>query len=134
MLIFLRVFVFLLKVLNVGDEMYERFVELLQERGMTAYRVSKETGVTQTTLSDWKTGRAAPKMGTLQKIADYFGVTLDWLCGNSDERSGYSAQPDIIIVARHLEEIPEDDRQQVIKSIEDTIELYFKAKGISRGE
>ncbi|MDE7194477.1 MAG: helix-turn-helix domain-containing protein [Oscillospiraceae bacterium] len=114
--------------------MYERFVELLQEQGVTAYRVSKETGVTQTTLSDWKTGRAAPKMATLQKIADYFGVTLDWLCGNSDERSGYSTQPDIILVARHLEDIPEEDRQQVIKSIEDTIELYFKAKGISKGE
>ena len=32
--------------------MYERFMQLLQEKGITPYRVSKETGVTQTTLSD----------------------------------------------------------------------------------
>lgn len=112
--------------------MYERFVELLQEKGITAYRVSKDTGVTQTTLSDWKTGRAVPKTATLQKIADYFGVTLDWLCGNSDTRSGYSNHSDIILVARHLEKIPNEDRQQVIKSIEETIEIYFKAKGIRK--
>lgn len=63
--------------------MYERFVELLQEKGITAYRVSKDTGVTQTTLSDWKTGRAVPKTATLQKIADYFDVSLDWLTGKT---------------------------------------------------
>lgn len=67
--------------------MYERFVQLLQEKGITAYRVSKETGVTQTTLSDWKTGRATPKTATLQKIADYFNVSLDWLTGSSEYRN-----------------------------------------------
>jgi len=64
--------------------MYEKFVELLHERGITAYRVAKDTGVTQTTLSDWKTGRATPKLSTLQKIADYFEVSLDYLAGNTD--------------------------------------------------
>lgn len=70
--------------------MYERFVQLLQERNITAYRVSKETGVTQTTLSDWKTGRGTPKTATLKKIADFFNVSLDWLTGNSDQRTIYS--------------------------------------------
>lgn len=67
--------------------MYERFVELLQEKNITAYRVSKETGVTQTTLSDWKTGRATPKTATLQKIADYFNVSLDYLTGKTKYRN-----------------------------------------------
>ncbi len=114
--------------------MYERFVELLQEKKITAYRVSKDTGVTQTTLSDWKTGRAVPKTATLQKIADYFEVSLDWLSGNTDKRSIYSAQPDIMLVARHLEKIPEEDRHQIIKSIEETLGIYFKAKGINKEE
>lgn len=67
--------------------MYERFMQLLQEKNITAYRVSKETGVTQTTLSDWKTGRGTPKTATLQKIADYFSVSLDWLTGKSKYRN-----------------------------------------------
>ena len=67
--------------------MYERFVQLLQENNITPYKVSKETGVTQTTLSDWKTGRGTPKAATLSKIAEYFGVTLDWLTGLSNYRN-----------------------------------------------
>ncbi len=75
--------------------MYERFVELLQEKNITPYRVSKDTGVTQTTLSDWKTGRATPKTVTLQKIADYFGVSLDWLVGSSDNRQNSNELSDV---------------------------------------
>ncbi len=59
--------------------MYKKFVELLQKNNTTAYQVSKATGVSQSTLSDWKTGRATPKADKLCKIAEYFGVTIDYL-------------------------------------------------------
>lgn len=59
--------------------MYEIFEQLLQKYGLTAYKVAKETGVTQSTLSDWKNGRSKPKTENLKKIADFFGVTLDYL-------------------------------------------------------
>lgn len=59
--------------------MYEIFSKLLQKHGITAYKVSKETGVSQSTLSDWKRGISTPKQDKLQKIADYFGVTLEYL-------------------------------------------------------
>ena len=59
--------------------MYEIFEQLLQKYGVTPYKVSKETGVTQATLSNWKSGRSIPKQPTMQKIADFFGVSLDYL-------------------------------------------------------
>lgn len=59
--------------------MYDVFEHLLQKHGVTAYRVAKEAGVTQTSLSNWKSGRNTPSTATLQKIADYFGVTIDYL-------------------------------------------------------
>lgn len=59
--------------------MYEIFEQLLQKHGITAYKVSKETGITQSTLSDWKRGRSTPKTDNMKKIADYFGVSLDYL-------------------------------------------------------
>lgn len=64
--------------------MYERYEKLLSERNVTNYRVSKDTGITQTTLSEWKKGKITPKTDTLQKIADYFNVSLDYLTGNTD--------------------------------------------------
>lgn len=59
--------------------MYEIFEQLLQNNNVTSYKVAKETGVTQTALSNWKSGRSTPTTKTLQKIADYFGVTIDYL-------------------------------------------------------
>lgn len=59
--------------------MYEIFEQLLQKHGLTSYKLSQLIGVSQSTLSDWKRGRSTPKQDKLQKIADYFGVTVDYL-------------------------------------------------------
>lgn len=64
--------------------MYEIFSELLQKYGVTPYKVSKETGVSQSTLSDWKRGISTPKPDKLQKIADYFGVSLSYLLSGEE--------------------------------------------------
>ena len=65
--------------------MYEIFEHLLQKYGVTSYKVAKEAGVTQTALSNWKSGRSTPTIKTLQKIADYFGVTVDYLMTGKEE-------------------------------------------------
>lgn len=70
--------------------MYEVFEQLLQRYGVTPYKVSKETGVTQTALSNWKSGRSTPSTQTLQKIADYFGVTIDYIMTGEEKRSSAS--------------------------------------------
>lgn len=59
--------------------MYDIFERLLNEKGLTAYRVSKETGITPSTFTHWKNGEYEPKLDKLQKIADYLGVTVDYL-------------------------------------------------------
>lgn len=68
--------------------MYEIFERLLNQAGITAYRVSKETGIGASTFSDWKKGRSTPKQEKLQKIADYFGVSVDYLM------TGKNSSPD----------------------------------------
>lgn len=65
--------------------MYEIFEKLLKERGVTAYRVAKETGVTTATLTSWKQGKYTPKPEKMQKIADYFGVSLAYLMTGKEE-------------------------------------------------
>jgi transcriptional regulator with XRE-family HTH domain len=68
------------------QNMYEIFAQLLEKYNVTPYKVSKETGVAQTTLSDWKRGRSTPKSDTMKKIADYFGVSVDYLMTGSDKK------------------------------------------------
>lgn len=61
--------------------MYDIFEHLLQTHGVTAYKVAKDTGISTATMTDWKKGRSTPKIDKLQKIADYFGVSVDYLLG-----------------------------------------------------
>lgn len=59
--------------------MYEIFVKLLEKHGVTAYKVSKATGIAGSTFTDWKNGRSTPKQDKLQKIADFFNVSIEYL-------------------------------------------------------
>jgi transcriptional regulator with XRE-family HTH domain len=67
--------------------MYEIFERLLTEHNVTTYRVAKDTGITTATFTSWKQGKYTPKQDKLQKIADYFGVSLDYLLGNDSAKS-----------------------------------------------
>lgn len=59
--------------------MYEVFEQLLQKYGVTTYKVSKETGIPQSTFSAWKSKRNLLSGDNAKIIADYFGVSLDYL-------------------------------------------------------
>ena len=59
--------------------MYEIYCKLRDEKSLKDADVVRGTGITKSTFSDWKNGRSEPKRDKLQKIADYFGVTIDYL-------------------------------------------------------
>ena len=65
--------------------MYERYVELRNQKGVSDYRVAKDTGIPKSTFSDWKSGRSKPKIAKLKILAGYFGVAVDELISATDE-------------------------------------------------
>ena len=67
---------------------YEKFEALLKDHNTTTYKVSKATGIAQSTFADWKSGRSTPKADKLKKIAEHFGVSLGYLL----DCETYSAQ------------------------------------------
>ena len=62
-----------------GQKMYSIFEELLQKHGVSTYKVSMETGIAQSIFSSWKRGISKPKQDKMQKIADYFNVSVNYL-------------------------------------------------------
>lgn len=64
---------------------FGRFDELLKERGIRAADVSKATGITSSTFTDWKKGRYVPKLDKLLLIADFLGVSIDYLIGRESD-------------------------------------------------
>lgn len=75
---------------------YDRFDALCKSRNVTPYQVSKATGVSTATISSWKVGRYTPKRDKMQKLADYFGVSVDYFLydemNTSDDSDHTSAQ------------------------------------------
>ena len=98
--------------------MYEVFEQLLQKYGVTPYRVAKEAGVTQTALSNWKSGRSTPTTKTLQKIADYFGVTIDYLM------TWYISEES------HEKKLTPKDEKDIEKILEQTREQLMNQEGL----
>lgn len=69
--------------------MYDKFLKLLENQGVSAYKVSQATGISQQTFTDWKAGRYTPKQEKIQKIADYFNVPVSYFYGEEEEPKYY---------------------------------------------
>lgn len=62
--------------------MYKKYEALLNKHNTTSYKVSKDTGIAQSTLSDWKNGISEPKLDKLIIIAEYFGEPVTYFITN----------------------------------------------------
>ena len=58
-----------------------RLKELRLQHGFSQEELAKRIGIKQSSYSDWETGKCKPNYEGLEKIADFFGVSLDWLVG-----------------------------------------------------
>lgn len=93
--------------LNFSPErgiMYEIFQKLLNEKGVKTSDVARATGISNMTFSDWKRGKCVPKIDKLQKIADYFGVTVEYIMTGKNSETQLSKR-DERDIGKKLEEI-----------------------------
>lgn len=86
--------------------MYNNYCKLRDSRHVKDSDVAKQTGITKSTFSDWKTGRSIPKQEKLQKIADYFDVSLDYLV-NGTKAENYYINEETAKIAQEVFENPE---------------------------
>lgn len=62
-----------------------RIRDLRISKGLKQSDLAALIGVRQNTLSTWETGRYEPDMQALRKMASVFGVSIDYIVGESDE-------------------------------------------------
>lgn len=61
---------------------YQRIEELCRQKGINVTYLCSECNIPRASLSDYKTGRKKSLSAeTLSKIAEYFGVSVDYLYG-----------------------------------------------------
>ena len=65
---------------------FNRFRELCDQKQISVYRACTDIGLNRSAVAKWKTG-GKPNGSTAAKLAEYFGVTTDYLLGQSEERT-----------------------------------------------
>lgn len=60
---------------------HEKLKMLRKKKGLTQQEIAELLGVKRNTYSDWENCKCKPNYEKLEKIADFFGVSLDWLFG-----------------------------------------------------
>lgn len=53
--------------------------ELLIERGLSNYQISKDTGISDSLIGYWRQGKRIPKADNLLQLANYLEVSTDYL-------------------------------------------------------
>ena len=58
-----------------------RFREARLQAGLTTVQLAQKMGLTQAAVSQWESGKKVPGIETICRLADLYGVTVDYLCG-----------------------------------------------------
>ncbi|MGM0214911.1 helix-turn-helix domain-containing protein [Enterococcus sp. AZ109] len=110
---------------------FERIKLLSQKRDLTLQQVAEELGFSKNIFYKWKTSE--PKGADLQKVADFFNVSVDYLLGRTDNPTGSldGIKKDLTVeealdsVMSYDGEPLTDNDKEILKAI---IEAYLEKK------
>lgn len=108
-----------------------RLKSLRTGRNITQSDLAKRIGVARTTYAMYEQGQREPDYDTLQKIADFFDVSTDFLLGRSEKKYEYGAIkdrnffmskinaefPDLELMFEEMESLSAEDMQEVYEYI-----------------
>lgn len=74
---------------------YDTFVELCSKKGVKPTRAALDMGLSKATPTLWKNNGYTPRGDIMNKIAAYFGVSVDYLLGNKQTEEPQAEQIDL---------------------------------------
>lgn len=74
---------------------YDVFVELSRQRNIKPSRAADEMKINRSTVTNWKKNGSIPNTEIMKKIADYFGVTTDYLLDVSYRSRNYPSKMEV---------------------------------------
>lgn len=126
------------------------------ETKLFKYRISKETfytesGISTANMSQWRTGKFNPSQKMIDRAEAFFEKHLISKALDTSFTSVYKQkektptteggrdfakndhEEDMLLLARHMAPIPDEDREALKEQFRNSIDLYLKAKGITPG-
>lgn len=92
--------------------MFKKIQLIMMNHHMNKADLAKAIGVSSGNISDWANGRSQPSVEKLIKIADYFNVSLDYLCDREDKFP--APTPDALEVVRIYDALDHEGKTVVL--------------------
>lgn len=99
----------------------QRLKSLRQEHKISQKELASKLFLSQQTVAKWETDGATPNPETLSKIADIFGVSVDYLLGRTDEKNPGQKDPEFDVntieyaLYGEARELDEEEKQQLLE-------------------
>ncbi|WP_286080136.1 helix-turn-helix domain-containing protein [Parablautia intestinalis] len=99
--------------------------KLLADNNMTYRELSEKLGVKASSISMWMNGNSLPRMGLLDKLADLFNVSVEYLITNKEKKQGYYLNEETAKLAQEMFE--DEDMRSLFDMKRDMPPERFKA-------
>ena len=109
----------------------ERFKELRKSKKLKQWEIAAIFNTDRSTITKWETGKSKPSHDTMITIADYFGVSMDYLLGVSDVREELPNKKEPIddglsdnkkALLTFAETVPEDKAAMILQVMKSIVE------------
>ena len=101
----------------------QRIKDLREIHGMSQQRLAAELNVTQAMVSKYELGVSEPDVGMIKRIAEYFGVSSDYLLELSDDKTAISVsglsqeEKDVLFGFKRLDKIQKVKLQAYLQGL-----------------
>ena len=72
--------------MSLGDMMQNNLRKLRKEKRLSQIAVQMQTGIEQALISKYENGERVPPTETLMQLADFYGVSMDYIMGRTDRK------------------------------------------------
>ncbi|MBQ9038935.1 MAG: helix-turn-helix transcriptional regulator [Clostridia bacterium] len=94
---------------------------LRKQSGLTMKQLGIELGMAESTVSLYETGKRSPDIQSLIRIADFFDVSLDYLCGRESDNSERTISPQQSKLLSLFDDLNEEGQEKLIDYADDLV-------------
>ena len=89
--------------------------EIMDSRGITAYKMWKDTGISQSYIGKLRSGEKSPSSEYLDKIANYFNISVDRLLGRESESTEIDFDDFTYAMYNEGKELTEENKKKLLE-------------------
>jgi len=110
----------------------QKLQSIRKSKKMNQEEVAYFLDVKRQTYSAYERGVSVPDSLTLKKLADFFGISIEYFFdydGNRENPSGARNEQEekLLLLSRRAQKIPQGARERIIRNFEETIDVYLSA-------